>query len=146
MLLLLLLLLFIKFYTQQRNGINDMTNNLKLTISVRGGTYFFWNVYTDTWIVVRFDHDSGICGGHHFFVYPKGGVITFLVSTKGGHVFLWGVLLVATSPPPVEIMNGPLSGKQVCKIVSNYMYFQKQAHRTDTSDVYWLSLRGVYDA
>ena len=23
-------------------------------------------------------------GGHHFFVYPKGWVITFLVSTKGG--------------------------------------------------------------
>ena len=46
-------------------------------------------------------------GGHHFYVYPKGWVITFLVSTKGGHVFLWGVLLVATGPPPVEIMNGP---------------------------------------
>ena len=34
-------------------------------------------------------------GGHHFFVYPKGGVITFLVSTKGGgvmcfcEVFCW---------------------------------------------------------
>ena len=27
-------------------------------------------------------------GGHHFFVYPKGWVITFLVLTKGGHVFL----------------------------------------------------------
>ena len=27
-------------------------------------------------------------GGHHFFVYPIGCVITFLVSTKGGHVFL----------------------------------------------------------
>ena len=27
-------------------------------------------------------------GGHHFFVYAKGGVITFLVSTEGGHVFL----------------------------------------------------------
>ena len=23
-------------------------------------------------------------GGHHFFVYPTGWVITFLVSTKGG--------------------------------------------------------------
>ena len=37
-------------------------------------------------IVVRYDHDSGICGGggHHFFVYPKEWVITFLVLTKGG--------------------------------------------------------------
>ena len=37
-------------------------------------------------------------GGHHFFSFYKGG----------RHVFLWGVLLVATAPPPVEIMNGPL--------------------------------------
>ena len=46
-------------------------------------------------------------GGHHFFAYPKGWVITFLVSTKRGHVILRGVLLVATGPPPLEIMNGP---------------------------------------
>ena len=38
-------------------------------------------------------------GGSSLFVYPKGWVITFLVSTKGGHVFLRGVLLVATGPP-----------------------------------------------
>ena len=32
----------IKFSTQQRNEIYDMTNNLKIIISVRrGGTYFF---------------------------------------------------------------------------------------------------------
>ena len=37
-------------------------------------------------------------GGHHFFSFDK-----------GGHVFLWGVLLVATGPPPVKIMNGPLA-------------------------------------
>ena len=48
-------------------------------------------------------------GGHHFFVYPK-GVHHFFSFDKGGggHVLLRGVLLVATSPPPVEIMNGPL--------------------------------------
>ena len=38
-------------------------------------------------------------GGHHFFVYPKGWVITFFFSfDKGGHVFLRGVSLVATGP------------------------------------------------
>ena len=31
----------IKFYTQQHNGIYDMTNNLKNTISVRGANLFF---------------------------------------------------------------------------------------------------------
>ena len=31
----------IKFYTQQHNGIYDMTNNLKITISVRGGNLLF---------------------------------------------------------------------------------------------------------
>ena len=36
----------IKFSTQQHNGIYDMTNNLKIIISVRGGgTYFFCSVY-----------------------------------------------------------------------------------------------------
>ena len=59
-------------------------------------------------IVVRYDHDSGIWGVITFFVYPKGGGHHFFSFDKGGHVFLWGVLLVATGPPPVEIMNGPL--------------------------------------
>ena len=47
-------------------------------------------------------------GGHQFFVYPKGGHHFFSFDKGGrGHVFLWGVLLVATAPPPpVEIMNG----------------------------------------
>ena len=31
----------IKFSTQQHNGIYDMTNNLKITISVRGGELTF---------------------------------------------------------------------------------------------------------
>ena len=35
----------IKFSTQQRNEIYDITNNLKIRISVGGGTYFFWSVY-----------------------------------------------------------------------------------------------------
>ena len=30
----------IKFYTQQRNGIYDMTNDLKITIPVRGDLLF----------------------------------------------------------------------------------------------------------
>ena len=34
-----------KFSTQQRNEIYDVTNNLKIIISIRvGGTYFFWSV------------------------------------------------------------------------------------------------------
>ena len=40
----------IKFSTQQRNGINDMTNNLKIIISVRGETYFFWRVYMTIYV------------------------------------------------------------------------------------------------
>ena len=33
------------FYTQQRNEIYDMTNDLKIIISVRGGErYFLWSV------------------------------------------------------------------------------------------------------
>ena len=47
--------------------------------------------------------------GMIMIVAYAGGVITFLVSTEGGHVFLWGVLLVATGPPSVKIMNGPLA-------------------------------------
>ena len=43
-----------------------------------------------------------------FFVYPKGVGHDFFSFDKGGHVFLWGVLLVATAPP-VEMMNGLLS-------------------------------------
>ena len=36
----------IKFSTQQRNGIHDMTNNLKIIISVRGGgNLLFCSVY-----------------------------------------------------------------------------------------------------
>ena len=36
----------IKFSTQQHNGIYDMTNNLKVIISVRGGELtFFCSVY-----------------------------------------------------------------------------------------------------
>ena len=31
----------IKFSTQQRNGLYDMTNNLKIIISVRGGNLLF---------------------------------------------------------------------------------------------------------
>ena len=50
-------------------------------------------------------------GGHHFFVYPKGGVITFLVSTKGGSCVFVRCFAGSYHPPPVEIMNGPL--KQV---------------------------------
>ena len=43
--------------------------------------------------------------GHYFFSFDKGG----------GRVFLRGVLLVATSPPPpVEIMNGPLVATLCC--------------------------------
>ena len=39
-------------------------------------------------IVVRYDHDSGICrGGHHFFVYPKGGH-HFFSFDKGGSCVL----------------------------------------------------------
>ena len=39
-------LCIIKFFTQQLNEIYDMTNNLKIIISVRrGGAYFFWSVY-----------------------------------------------------------------------------------------------------
>ena len=52
-------------------------------------------------------------GGSSLFVYPKGRVITFLVSTKGGGVmcfseeFCWYL----PAPLPLEIMNGPLSRK-----------------------------------
>ena len=46
-------------------------------------------------------------GGHHFLYIPKGGH-HFISFDKGDHAFLWGVLLVATGPPPEEIMNGPL--------------------------------------
>ena len=35
----------IKFSTQQRNGIHDMTNNLKIIISDRGGNLLFCSVY-----------------------------------------------------------------------------------------------------
>ena len=35
----------IKFSAQQRNGIYDMTNNLKIIISVRRGNLLFWSVY-----------------------------------------------------------------------------------------------------
>ena len=50
------------------------------------------------YLVLLLDHDSGICGGSSLFCISQGGVITFLVSTKGGHVFLWGVLLAANGP------------------------------------------------
>ena len=36
----------IKFSTQQHNGIYDMTNNLKIIISVRGGELTFFAVFT----------------------------------------------------------------------------------------------------
>ena len=35
----------IKFSTQQRNGIYDMTNNLKIISSVRGGELTFFAVF-----------------------------------------------------------------------------------------------------
>ena len=35
-------------------------------------------------IVVRYDHDSGICGGSSLFCTSQRGVITFSASTKGG--------------------------------------------------------------
>ena len=35
----------IKFSTQQHNGIYDMTNNLKIIISVRGGELTFFAVF-----------------------------------------------------------------------------------------------------
>ena len=38
-------------------------------------------------------------GSSLFCISQRGGVITFLVSTEGGHVFLLGVLLVAIPPP-----------------------------------------------
>ena len=79
-------------------------------------------------------------GGHHFFIYPKGWVITFLVSTKGGHVFLRGVLLVSTAPPPVEIMNGPLSVKEA-QISMCEKFMKAQEHeRTDNFPLSQLSL------
>ena len=47
-------------------------------------------------------------GGHHFFVYPKGWVITFLVSTKGGGSCVFARCFAGSyRPPPVEIMSGP---------------------------------------
>ena len=49
-------------------------------------------------------------GGVITFLYiPKGGSSLFWFPQRGGHMFLWGVLMVATGPPPVEIMNGPLA-------------------------------------
>ena len=54
-------------------------------------------------IVAGYDHDSVICtggGGASLFLYiPKGGHHFFSFDKGGGHVLLWGVLLVATSPP-----------------------------------------------
>ena len=37
----------IKFSTQQRNGINDMTNDLKIIISVGGRELTFCGVFTN---------------------------------------------------------------------------------------------------
>ena len=65
-------------------------------------------------------------GGHHFFVYPKGGVITFSVSTKGGHVFLWGVLLVATAP------SGRNNERSLSKLFFNFFLY-KSNHQTSLS-------------
>ena len=43
------LMCIIKFSTQQHDGIYDMTNNLKIIISVRrGGNLLFWSVYIDS--------------------------------------------------------------------------------------------------
>ena len=52
-----------------------------------------------------------------FFVYPKeGGVMTFFSFAKGGSCVFVRCFADSYSPPPVEMMNGPLSDSYHPKI------------------------------
>ena len=96
-----------------------------LPLDLTRGPKNFWFVNQISIILLLsiVEHDSDICGGHHFFVYPKGGHHYFLVSTRGEScVFVRCFFLVATSPPPVEIMNGPLCRKRKIIIVRCIIY------------------------
>ena len=56
-------------------------------------------------------------------IWSKGGSSFVLVSTKGGHVFLWGVLLLATGPPSGRNNERSLRPlRHECTNYGNYVY------------------------